>query len=245
MRSYWVDMESIREEWVYLQGEVFHHVCDVCRQGKGDRFEVLASDGKVRLVEIVESSRKKATLKILSTRDMPPLPSPYIELCISIPRYAVMDKVVERSVEMGVYRVRPFVSDCDFIRRPDRLPESKFLRWQKVIRLATQQCGRGSLMTLDPVKTLEQLLAELSQTKGCKGLFLYEGNSQRSLKEALQQLQVSSVWAFVGSEGGFSAEEVERFSKAGLESLTLGDQVLKVETACISLLSILKYELVA
>lgn len=252
MRRYWVDMDDIQkgedgETWVHLQGKVFHHVCDVCRRREGDRFEILASDGKARLVEVVEHSKKKAVLKVLSMKDIPPLWCPYVELCMSIPRYAAMDKVVKNSVELGVYRVRPFVSDNSFIRRRESLPDSKFSRWQKIIKSSTQQCGRGQLMALDKVRTLEQLLADFSQSTNSKGLFLYEGNSQRSLKDALRQYkpsESSSIWVFIGGEGGFSDQEVKKFAEVDMESLTLGTQVLRVETACVALLSILKYEYV-
>ncbi len=50
------------------------------------------------------------------------------------------------------------------------------------------------------------------------------------------------LWVFVGSEGGFSLEEVELFAKEGLNPTSLGEQILRVETACLALLSVIKYE---
>ena len=253
MRRYWVDRENFREgdgdgeTWVHLEGEVYHHIFDVCRRTAGDRFEVLASDGQSRLVEVVECSKKKALLKVLSSREIPPLPLPHIDLCVGLPRYPVMDKVVEKSVELGVFRIRPFVSDNSFIKKRENLPESKRTRWQRIIRSSTQQCGRASLMALEEIITLDQLLVDVSQCPDSQGLFFYEGRAQKSLKEALRQNKTSnllSIWVFIGGEGGFSDREVEKFSRAGMESLTLDSHVLRVETACVALLSILKYELI-
>ena len=229
---------------VHLNGKVFHHVFDVCRQTKGDLFDVISSDGKSRRIEVVEHSKKKAILKILSTQKIAPLPMPYIELCIGISRYPVMDKVIEKAVELGVSRIRPFVSDHSFIKKQENIPSSKWARWQRIIRSASQQCGRGPLMVVEGLSSLEELFETLRQETNSQGLFLYEGVAQKSLKEVLQQISnISSLWVFIGGERGFSDQEVEKFAKFNMESLTLGPQVLRVETACIALLSILSYEL--
>ena len=213
---------------------------------KGTALRCWLPTGRARDVKVVEHSKNKALLKVLVTREIPPLPRPYLELCIGIPRYVIMDKVVEKSVELGVHRIRPFVSSNSFIKRPESLPESKFQRWQRMIRSSTQQCGRGELMTLDPIQSLNQLLSQFKDSKESPlGLFLYEGVAEMSLHKALTRISHSnhSIWVFVGGEGGFSDEEVHTFAQAQMPSITFGDQVLRVETACVALLSVLKYEI--
>jgi 16S rRNA (uracil1498-N3)-methyltransferase len=94
---------------------------------------------------------------------------------------------------------------------------------------------------------LNEIRESFNRTKGRRGLFAYEGSAAMTLRQALRQSppeDSQEAWIFVGSEGGFSDQEVQGFRKVGLESLTLGAQVLRVETACIALLAILKYELI-
>jgi 16S rRNA (uracil1498-N3)-methyltransferase len=85
----------------------------------------------------------------------------------------------------------------------------------------------------------------MNQTPSSTGLFPYEGESEQTVSSAIQKMKgeaFENIWVFVGSEGGFSDQEVEFFKENGLKSSSLGDQVLRVETACLALVSILKYE---
>ena len=80
------------------------------------------------------------------------------------------------------------------------------------------------------------------------GLFAYEGPSTLSVKEYCQKIKaakpqgIKDIWIIVGSEGGFSHSEVKEFENLGLHPVTLGPQVLRVETACMALVSVLKYD---
>lgn len=234
---------------VEITGDVFHHIFDVCRQAQGSKFEVLGDGKKAHLVEVTSVSKKSATAQILESRDLPVPSKPHIVLALSVPRFPVMEAVVEKAVELGVHRIEPFFSDFSFVRKSQSLPENKIDRWSKIIISATQQSGRGDLMTIAEAQDLEALLSKFNRTGKTRGLFAYEGSSTLSIKKALESPKghlkenLEEFWVFVGSEGGFSHNEVEIFKHHGLESVTLGDQVLRVETACIALLAILKYEL--
>ena len=104
-------------------------------------------------------------------------------------------------------------------------------------------------MRLEPAKRLADFLAELTaeinQSGRVAGLFAYEiGTSPvRDLVVSISKNAPEGVWVFVGGEGGFSQAEVKTFEASGFKSATLGRQVLRVETACVALVSILKYEL--
>ncbi|MFN7262274.1 MAG: RsmE family RNA methyltransferase [Pseudobdellovibrionaceae bacterium] len=247
MRKYWLDAQFKTNEAVVIQGDPFHHIFDVCRQEEGSQFEVLFGDGEAHLVEVIEVKKKQALAKILSSRKLPEIPRPYLKLFISVPRYPVMEALVEKCVELGCAEIQPFISDFSFVRKGDSIPPSKVDRWNKIVVSATQQCGRGELMPIQPVISLTEALEKLNQNPQAQGLFFYEGLGNKDLKTYLkhEDFSKSEEWGvFVGSEGGFSSTEVEVFSKIGVTPLSLGDQVLRVETACISILAILKYELV-
>lgn len=102
-------------------------------------------------------------------------------------------------------------------------------------------------MKIDEPCEIQDLWQEFNPSEACRGLFAYEGNATAGIKSKLQSIRaqepnLKQFWIFVGSEGGFSQTEVELFQSKGLGSVTLGDQVLRVETACIALLAVLKYE---
>lgn len=252
MRRYWMPPETFTAtEEIQFHGNLFHHIFDVCRQDVGSHFEVLGYKDKAHLVEVTAVTKKSATAKVIETRTLPALPKPHLVLALSLSRYSVMDAVVEKAVEMGVTRIQPFYSEFSFIRKKDSLPTSKQERWEKIVISATQQTGRGDLMKIDGPVDLKDLKSKINQNPKAKGLFAYEGVSRFGLKEYLRTISSGDMenpingeefWVFVGSEGGFSQTEVQLFKDWGLEPVTLGDQVLRVETACIALLAVLKYE---
>lgn len=245
MRRYFLEPGSIQDSEVLITGDDFHHIYHVCRHQVGDRFEVLGVEHKAFLVELLEVSKKTAKARILETRSVPPLPLPRIYLAVSLSRFATMDTIVEKAVELGVAEFRPFVSTRSFMTRVEKIPASKVARWDKIVKGATQQSGRGEKMPVMPVVPLPKLLEEFNQRHRCGGLFAYEGLSDTSIKPALRQLSqsdLSEIWIFVGSEGGFSEDEVSLFAENGLRPVTVGDQVLRVETACLALVSVIKYE---
>ena len=246
MRRYWIPADCIHQQEVELSGDAFHHIFGVCRQDVGSHFEILGDRDQAHLVEVVSVGKKTARARIKESRIIPPLPRPHIVLAISIPRFPVMDAVVEKAVELGASRIQPFFSEFSFVRRQSSLPQGKVERWEKIVLSATQQSGRGELMQISPACDLEELLKTFNQPSRRQGLFAYEGASTLGFKEKLSRSQpqdLEEFWIFVGSEGGFSSTEVELFKSQGMQPVTLGDQVLRVETACIALLAVLKYEL--
>jgi 16S rRNA (uracil1498-N3)-methyltransferase len=248
MRRYWAAPETFSGDEIQFHGDLFHHIFDVCRQQIGSHFEVLGDQDRAHLVEVTAVTKKSATAKIISTRTLPSLPKPRLVLALSLSRYPVMDAVMEKAVELGVARVQPFYSDFSFIRKKDSLPASKQERWEKIVVSATQQTGRGDLMSIAEPVALEELGLQVNQNPHRRGLFAYEGTAPLGIKSYLQSISplppsVEEFWVFVGSEGGFSSTEVQLFKNWGLEPVTLGEQVLRVETACIALLAVLKYEL--
>jgi len=245
MRRYWVPATAIQGDHILLSDDIFHHICGVCRQSLKSRFELIHNQ-KAYLVEIVEIHKKKALAKILETRDMPPLPQPALHLALSLPRFTTLEKVLEKSVELGVSKLHLFASDFSYMKPHSKDLEKKTQRWQKIILGATQQTGRGELMELTPIRPLSVLLEEYALEPEAKGWVAYEGDGVRPLGQELSAWRgqkSQSVWIFVGGEGGFSPEDMALFKNFHILSIGLGDQVLRVETACVTLLGILKYHL--
>ena len=246
MRRYWVDRDQITENTVQFLGETFHHVIDVCRLNLGSKFEVLTEGGQAYFVEITEVQKKRAQAKILEVRQIPQPPLPRIHLALSLPRFQKFELIVEKSVELGVNSIQPLFSEFSFIRSSEKISQSKKQRWEKIIRSATQQSGRGDLMTLKEPQSLKQWLNDQNQAANTQYLFMYEGEGDHSLPEVLRGFKKESlqdVWILIGSEGGFSDQEVNLLREQGFAPTSVGDQILRVETACIAITSMVNYEL--
>lgn len=252
MRRYWIEKNQIFNNQVTFKGDQHHHIFDVCRQEVGHHFEVITEDSKAYLVEVKSVTKKDALAEIIEERVIKSLPKPHIHLALSIPRYNVMDSTIERATEMGVSSILPFVSQYSFIRKEKELPAGKQERWQKIIVSATQQCGRGELMKIHEVTNWQNMLQTINPSAQNWCLFAYEGQSIKPIADEIKSLREQylspnaqlpeNIWIIVGSEGGFSTSEAEQMHKLGLHPVTLGSQILRVETACLTLVAVLKYE---
>ncbi len=246
MHRFWIDPKYVNEKYLTLKDRSFHHVFRVCRFQKGQKLIFLSNQGKKYLVELEEISHRQARARILEKISLSPLKKPFIHLALSCPRFSVLESLIRKGVELGVSDFHPFVSDLSFVRKVDSIQKNRIKRWESIIQHATAQSLHPKGMNLHPVRTLKSVLNLYSKASRATALFFYEGEGERSFGEVLGSLKVdffNEIWIFVGSEGGFSPQEVSIFKSYQMESLTLGDQILKVETACLTVLGILKYKL--
>ena len=245
MRRYFYEGQLSSGQSLSLQGDLFHHVFDVCRLQVGQHFELLCPNGFAYLVKVEEILKKQALVTVLEERKIAEIGLPHIHLYLSFPKVATFESIVEKSVEMGVISITPILSDFSYVRTVGQFPTPKIPRWQKIVLQATQQSGRGDLLKIQPVQTLEQSLSCLKNMDDCLNLVAYEGEAPFSLKTYLRKnsdRSLKRINVFVGSEGGFSDAEVQTFKDLDLPPVTLVDQVLRVETACLTLVASLKYE---
>lgn len=249
MRRYWIEADNIQGkdvgDQVTIQGELLHHLRDVCRIEAGSVFELLCGDQRAYVVRMLTAKGKTALAEIIETRNIEALGRPHIHLALSVPRFQKFDDIVEKCVELGIKSVTPFVSEYSFVRKITADLKAKHHRWERIVQAATRQCGRGDVMEVAEMTELNGLLLNFNRTDNAHGLFSYEGESDAVIADALGELKTHApqeLWVFVGSEGGFSEAEVQLFREHGLAPVTLGAQVLRVETACLALMSIIKYE---
>lgn len=254
MRRYYLNQQNLDLQSSFvIDGEIFHHIFDVCRQQIGFHFELLTTLGDAYLVEVKEVSKKRALVHVLEKRTLPKPQKPWIHLVLSLPKISTFESVLEKSVELGIKSILPIISDFSFIKSVQNYPTEKEKRWLKIIQQATQQSARGDQLDLQKAQTLEQFLKNSPWLQpNSLGVFAFEGDCPMTLKNYIQNWQnlnnngniLENIYIIVGSEGGFSTREVTYFTQLDLQPVTLGDQVLRVETACMMLASVLKYEFV-
>lgn len=239
MRRFWLDRSCLKGEEFVLKGPSYHHIHTVSKIKKGEAFEVFIEGLQKYTVFLSSVSRCQARAKILSIEPVPPLPKPYIHLAISIPKLSKIDFIIEKSVELGVKEIHPFVSEFSFISKPSAFLDSKQKRWQKIIESSLALSGRTEPLTFHPPCFLKEL--EIPQDH--LAIMAYIQNRDQSLKSVLnsQKKIPKDIWLFIGSEGGFTEEEAIYFKSQGGYLFSLGEQILRVETACLLGLGILKY----
>jgi 16S rRNA (uracil1498-N3)-methyltransferase len=163
-----------------------------------------------------------------------------ITLAQSLLKGEKMDYLIQKATELGVKRIVPFISSrsIPLLEKSKRLDRHR--RWEKIAIGASKQCGRAVVPDIDPLRNYPQVLD--SVPKNCLRLILWENEGER-LKSALRKSrQNNEVFFIVGPEGGLSREEVEEARRSDFIPVTLGERILRSETASLCLLSILQYE---
>lgn len=246
LRRFWVEADQITGDKVKFEGDSFHHLVRVSRKKVSDEIEVLNGTGQAFQVRLEKIGKTSAEGKIISHRDLPQPKKPHVHLAFCFPKPANFELVLEKAVELGCAGVTPILSDYSQITSKADFPLKKMDRWQRIIKAATEQTGRADLMPLRGPVALVDFVTQINQNPQALCLFLYEGKTPLELKAYLRSTNLNvldEVWALVGSEGGFSKEEVTLLNDKGFSPITMGEQILRTETACVSILSVLKYEL--
>lgn len=246
-----------------IEGKLFHHMFHVLRHKKGDLIEGISEQSNHYKLKIIEKSKREALAKVMDQKVVYSsasdffLETPFLKLCLGLSRLSTMEKVIEKSVELGVHSFQPFISDLSFFKKKSKITESRKKRWDQIVFSACQQSNRGTPMQIEPTLFIEELWFEWEKEdfSQSSGLFAYEGSSEKNLQSIFSlpsflfkkvpsnSSSLKNIWLFIGSEGGFSKREVKEFSRRNLFPMNLGKRILKVETACLTLVSIIKYEL--
>ena len=187
----------------------------------------------VATVKLTNNTGEEVTVDIREKRTSSTEPRGKITLYQALPKGDKMEWIIQKSVELGVFRIVPILtSRC--VSRPDaKSMEKKVQRFNKIAAEAAKQSGRGILPKVSGLLTLEQAAKDVSG----KGIVFYEKGGAR-LAELIAP-EDTEIGIFVGSEGGFAPEEIALLEKAGVEPATLGRRILRCETAPICGLSVL------
>lgn len=147
--------------------------------------------------------------------------------------------IMEKATELGARGVYPVITDNCALAKS--VLDKKHEKWQKVMFEASKQCERAVVPTCFEPTTLEKVLA----LNFDKILVLAERSTEISMKDYLTQNPIKKgekVLTIIGPEGGFSQKEFEFFKQKGLPLISLGDLILKAETAVIVTLGNIVYE---
>ena len=245
MRRFWIDPEQIADTTFQLQGDVFHHAVVVSRYREGDEFELISGGPDAVRVKITSLQKKSAQVEVLSRRSLPSPRLPRIRLAFALPKWPTFDEVVEKCVELGVDTVTPVLSEFSTIRRLEDYSSNRRERLEKIVQSATVQSARGSLMSIEEPVTFQKVIQGLNPDQGEVGLIAYEGQPSLGLRSELSRLAAqkpSTLSVLVGAEGGWSEAEISLARAHGWPVVTLGAQILRAETACLALISVIKYE---
>jgi 16S rRNA (uracil1498-N3)-methyltransferase len=163
-----------------------------------------------------------------------------IVLLQALPERERMELIIQKATELGVSTILPFKSERSISLEERDAKQRKSHRWQQIAIKAVQQSRRAKVPRIESYHSFQEAL-EVGRAEGLK-ILLCEKEGE-SLKVILRQYLPRKIYAMVGPEGGFTEEEVKLAKAGGFIPIKLGQRILRTETAAITLIGILQYEL--
>lgn len=211
------------------------HLRDVLRLKAGDEVYVFDGRGREFRCNIVNMSRHAAQLQIEAEVE-PAKPESQLQLilCVALLKGEKFDLVVQKATELGVSKLTPLITRyADIHLRDESDAAKRVTRWQRIALEAAKQSGRAYVPEISAPVSFETVAVE-----GLGVMFSERGG------EALENLigqAPTHVTALVGSEGGWSDEEIESARARNFHVITLGGRILRAETAAITVTALLQH----
>jgi 16S rRNA (uracil1498-N3)-methyltransferase len=222
---------NFTKQTITLTADEARHLREVLRLKPGDEVSVFDGEGKEFRARVAQARRESAELdldeEIQPARPESPL---QITLAVALLKGEKFDLVVQKATELGVTKIVPLMTRFADIKLRDESDASKRVaRWQRIALEAAKQSGRAVVPEVSLPVSFESVL-----NTGCLLFSEKEG-------QGLTRIETDFFTAIVGSEGGWSDEELDLARTAGAQIITLGGRILRAETAAITAAALLQH----
>lgn len=231
-------VDSVSGDKISIRGNDAYHIGRSLRMRLGDVITVCADRVEYR-AKILSISDKEVVCDVLSAEESANEPTVSVVLYQALPKSDKMDLIVQKAVELGVYKIVPVIT-ARCVSRPAKSGyEKRVERYNKIALEAAKQSGRGYVPEVTNFISFDECIAEL---KECDESFMcYEKGGVSLSKTGLSDAAegVKTIGLFIGCEGGFETHEAESCGLAGVTVVSLGPRILRCETAPLAALSVI------
>lgn len=241
MHHFFVEPSYVGDEFITITGQDVNHIKNVLRMGKGEEILVSDKEGRDYICEIAELSEEEVIAKITDFqtegRELPV----EVYLLQSLPKGDKMEMIIQKAVELGVKAVIPVSTSRCIVKLDDKKAASKIKRWQAISESAAKQSKRGIIPEIMNVMSFKEAIKYVSdfETK----LIPYENaKNMKETKKLISGIEKGTkVAIFIGPEGGFADSEIDLAFENGIMPISLGKRILRTETAGMTILSVIMF----
>lgn len=234
MQRFFIDPKYINGNDVSFPDDIEKQIRKVLRLESSDAVVVLDNTGMTYLVELQVKRGQPIKGIIVDKEPGRAEPQVGLRLCFSLSKKEKLEWIFQKCTEVGVSVFQPYISSRSLVQEAESY-EAKRERYTTIAKEAAEQSMRSIMPVLMPVLSFEALVAEKSDSVK---LIPWEGTATiERLKSEMLCLQdgqkPAEIRVLIGPEGGFSREEVEQAEEYGYQEVSLGDSLLRMETACV------------
>jgi 16S rRNA (uracil1498-N3)-methyltransferase len=207
----------------------------VLRLQPGDALSLFDGLGGAFHGQVVSMGRQEVMARATATRPLQAVPARQVTLAVGMPANERMDWLVEKATELGVTRLVPLLTERTVVRLQGERAQRRVAHWQAIAAAACEQSGRDLLPRIEPIQSLREWLHADQGTAPVRIRLSLTPESRPAsdlLFDAHQALHVA-----LGPEGGWSPVEEQMLAEIGYAPVSLGQAVLRSETAAITVLA--------
>ena len=245
MYRFFVKTEQLHDEPIVLCGEDYNHIRNVLRMKQGE--EVLLCDGGDKeylcTIDGYNTESDQVYLSVADVFGNARELSSKITLFQGYPKGDKMETIIQKAVELGAYEVVPVMMKRCVVKLDDKKAHKKVERFNAIALSAAKQSKRGMIPEVKDVMTLSEAC---NYAKDMDMVLLPYENAQgmQYAKQVISEAYGKGhIGIFIGPEGGFDASEVEQIEAIGGKTISLGHRILRTETAGMTILSLLMFQL--
>lgn len=249
MYRFYYESENKTDKNIVVAGEDAHHIKNVLRLKIGEKLILCDGNGYEHLCTVADYDTQNAVnCEIIESRESETELPVKIVLYQGLPKKDKLELIIQKAVELGAFEIVPVAMKRSIAKiEDDKSEKKKMQRWQEIARAAAKQSERGIIPQVGKCLTFKQALQRCTEDKALVCVAYENARGMSSLAEFAQAVKEApkgaTIAVFVGPEGGFEESEVEMVKENGGLSVSLGKRILRTETAGLTLLSILMYEL--
>lgn len=240
MKRFFIDNINFCDKHIVLNDPVeLHHLKDVLRVKLYESVAVFDNSGNEYIVLVVGIGHSSAKLKIERKLLNNGLGAKITVAC-AIPKNSKMDDIIDKLTQLGVECIIPLETKRVIVRLNKQKKLERLARWNKIALSAAKQSQRNRVPIVKPVCGLNEAIVNTDDFS-LKLIPTLEGE-RKPLKELINNApkKINSAIALIGPEGDFTPDEVALAKEAGFIPVSLGREVLRVDTAAIALVSFIK-----
>jgi 16S rRNA (uracil1498-N3)-methyltransferase len=224
-----VKPEDITNKIFTISGEQAHYLSDVRRFKTNDEIMIFDGIGNSYEAKITSISKNEIVGNILSSFHK--TPDFVINLYISTPKSHRFEWLIEKCAEIGVSEIVPI-----FTKRSINVnfSKNKAARYEKISIAASSQCQRNDIMKINSPLDFKTACKNAIVNKKFINILPWESEHENILNNLPVESTSTGANVFIGPEGGFENEEVEFAKSLGIHTITLGNNILRIETAAIA-----------
>ena len=244
MPKFFVKNNQIEDNKINIIGEDVNHILNVLRMKKEDELIICDSDtSKNYLSKILELDKTQIECEIINEIESTSESNVEVHIFQGLPKADKMELIIQKSVELGVKEITPVEMKRSIVKLDGKDKIKKVDRWNKIAEVAAKQSGRDIIPKINNIVNVNEMVEGFNQYDVV--LVCYENEKEVMLKQVLKKYKDISnikIAVAVGPEGGIDGTEIDKMKEKSATIVSLGNRILRTETVCLSILSIIMYE---